>query len=107
VRSPTPAPFPAGACNAPRPESPDALDEALTKIGYDRCSLGLTKDQLAFGMMRTNDARILPDFLPLEENPLRLPAFGAETALWFDDAMNGETPVASAIAAASVRRGFS
>jgi hypothetical protein len=103
--SPTPAPFPTGACSAPRPAQPDALDEALATVGLDRCTVGLARADLREGLMDIADPRKLPDFDALLENPLRLPAWGAETARWLDEAIAGPTPVASSIVAASVRRG--
>lgn len=105
VKSPAASPFPSGACSAPRPPQPDAVDEALATMGLDRCTIGLPRAQSRQGLMDITDPRKLPDFEALLENPLRLPAYGAETAKWLDDAVRGETPVASAIVAAAVRRG--
>ena len=106
VKSPEATPFPTGACNAPRPPAPDAFDEALAKRGLNRCSLQLNaKDLAAYAVMDPTDPRQLKDFLPLLTNPLRLPAYGVETAKWLDDAVASARPVSRAIAAASVRRG--
>jgi hypothetical protein len=103
VKSPTPAPFPSGACNAPKPPQPDAVDEALARAGTDRCGLSMAWVGKCF-MPATNPER-MPDFTALQTDPLRLPAYGAETAAWFDTAIAGPTPVASAIGAAAARRG--
>ena len=105
VRSPLAKPFPATPCAAPRSVQPDALDEALAKIGLDRCTLGIPKDRLTRGLMRPEDPHAPHDFVALVESPLRLPAHGAETAAWLDDAVLGDTPVAAALAAAAARRG--
>lgn len=105
VKSPTPAPFPSGACNSPKPAQADSFDEALSKINYDRCSLSLDVKNMPASVMDVNDKRQLPDFKPLLNYPLRMPAYGAETAKWLDDAMGGKRPVSSAIAAMAVRRG--
>ena len=106
VKSPDPAPFPTGACNAPKPATPDAFDEALAKRGLNRCSLQLDPKQIGqYAVMDPTDPRQLKDFLPLLTSPLRLPAYGAETAKWFDEALASTRPVSRAIAAASARRG--
>lgn len=105
ITVPTPAAFPSGSCNSPVPQTPDALDEALAKISLDRCSVFEDPQQMPNAVMFVGDKRQLPDFQALLKYPLRLPAYGNETAKWFDDAMSGQTPVASAIAAASARLG--
>ncbi len=105
VVSPTPAPFPTGQCNVPQPAQPDSFDEALGKVGLDRCSMQQDPSKMVDAVMAVLDKRQMPDFRPLLQYPLRLPAYGAETAKWLDDAMAGKTPVASAIAAAAARRG--
>ncbi|HEY8039096.1 MAG TPA: hypothetical protein VIF15_04850 [Polyangiaceae bacterium] len=106
VTSPKPAPFPGGngACNAPRPPQPDAVDEALAAVGSDRCSLSM--GWAGKCVMPSPEAGELPDFAPLLAAPLRLPAYGGETAIWLDSAVNGATPVASSIAAAAARLGI-
>ncbi len=105
VKSPTPAPFPSGACESPKPTQTDSFDEALTKIGIDRCSLALLPNNVAKGLMVAGDPRRMTDFTAVHLHPLRLPAYGAETASWLDAAVAGANPVSSAIAAAAVRRG--
>jgi hypothetical protein len=107
VVSPKPTPFPSGACSSPVPGTPDAFDEALQKIGYDRCTLRLDTKKMPLSVMDVTDVRQLPDFTPLLSYPLRLPAYGAETARWLDEAVLSDRPVSRAIAAASVRRGAS
>ena len=103
VTSPMAAPFPSGGCSAPKPPQPDAVDEALARAGTDRCGLSMAWPGRCF-MPYSNPER-MPDFTALQSDPLRLPAYGAETAKWFDTAIMGATPVASAIGAAAVRRG--
>jgi len=105
IESPSAAPFPSGACSAPKPAQPDSFDEALAKVALDRCSLDLSQNDVAKGLMVAADPRRMPDFTALHLHPLRLPAYGAETAKWLDDALGGKNPVSSAIAAASVRIG--
>ncbi|HSQ67418.1 MAG TPA: hypothetical protein VLM85_29610, partial [Polyangiaceae bacterium] len=105
VVSPIAAPFPTGACNSPKPSAPDAFDEALAAIGLDRCSVQMDPKNMPQSVMNVADPRRLADFTPLLQYPLRLPAYGNETAKWFDDAMSGATPVTSAIAAAAERIG--
>jgi hypothetical protein len=106
IAPPVPATFPSGTCNVPTPQTPDAFDEALTTLGLDRCSLMENPANMPLSVMNVFDKRQLPDFKPLLQYPLRLPDYGNETAQWFDDAMSGATPVASAIAAAAVRIGL-
>jgi hypothetical protein len=103
VTSPTAKPFPSGACNAPKPPQPDAFDQALGAIGSDRCSLAMSWPFNCF--MPTGNPDRAPAFTALMAAPLRLPGFGAETATWLDGAVNGPTPVASALAAAAARLG--
>jgi len=103
VTSPTPAPFPTGNCDAPQPPQPDAVDQALAAVASSRCSLEMTWAESCF--MPVTNADRLPDYTALLTAPLRLPGYGAETEKWLDGAVNGPTPVASAIAAAAVRLG--
>lgn len=105
VTSPTAAPFASGACNSPQPSSADSLDEALGKLGLDRCKVQQDPAKMTQAVMNVFDKRQMKDFTPLLQWPLRLPGYGAETAKWLDDATLGKTPVASAIAAAAARRG--
>ncbi len=102
---PVAAAFPAGPCFAPKPSAPDAFDEALTLVGLDRCTLTMNPANMPDSVMNPNDKRQLTDFRALLQYPLRLPAYGRETAKWFDDAMTSKTPVANALAAAAVRLG--
>jgi lysozyme len=105
VVSPTAAPFPTGACNSPVPAVPDSFDEALAAVGLDRCSVTMDPKNMPQSVMLVTDPRRLADFTPLLQYPLRLPAYGNETAKWLDDAVNGPSPVTSAIAAAAERIG--
>ena len=105
VQSPAPAPFPSGACNSPKPAQPDSFDEAIAKRGFDRCSLKLDPKKMPYAVMDVTDKRQLPDFTPLLSYPLRLPAYGRETAKWLDAALMGDRPVSGAIASMSARRG--
>lgn len=105
VSVPTAAAFPTGSCNSPKPQTPDAFDEALAKVGLDRCTVIEDPKNMPQAVMYVGDKLQMPDYLALLTYPLRLPAYGNETAKWFDDAMSGQTPVASAIAAASTRLG--
>ena len=109
VSSPMPASF-AGtdACPAPMAAAPDALDAALTAGGIDRCHVRLLPSDVALSGWPTAqlvDAHRLPDFTPLHLGPLRLPAYGRETAAWLDAAAISTTPVSSTILALSTRRG--
>ena len=106
IAPPTPAAFPTGSCNSPKPATPDAFDEALATIGLDRCSVMEDPSNMPLSVMNVLDKRQLPDFKALLQYPLRLPDYGNETAKWLDDAMSGQTPVASAIAAAAARIGL-
>src|SRR5262245_57128673 len=71
VKTPDVKPFPTGACNSPKPATPDSVDEALTKIGYDRCTLALDPTKMPFAVCDPKDKRQLPDFTPLLSYPLR------------------------------------
>jgi len=105
ITSPTPTPFPTAPCDSPRPAAPDMFDEALGKVGLDRCTFGFDKKLVAQSGWDLNDVRRLPEFEPLLLRPLRAPSWGRETAKWFDDAVASEHPVSRAIVAASIRRG--
>lgn len=105
IVSPTATPFPTTPCESPKPAAPDSFDEALSKVGLDRCTFGFDKKQVAFSGWDLNDPRKLPDFEPLLLRPLRAPSWGRETAKWFDDAVASEHPVSRAIVAAAIRRG--
>jgi len=107
IVSPTPAPFPTAPCESPKPAAPDAFDEALAKVGLDRCTFGFDKKQVASSGWDLNDPRRLPDYEPLLLRPLRTPSWGRETAKWFDEAVASEHPVSRALVAAAVRRGDS
>jgi hypothetical protein len=105
VQSKTPTPFPMGSCDVPQPATPDAFDEALSLVMLTRCSIDMTTVWTENCFMDPTDKRQLSDFAALHAYPLRLPAYGAETAAWFDAAMSSDFPVSSAIAAAAERRG--
>lgn len=105
IVSPTAAAFPTGSCDSPRPASPDAVDEAFSKVGLDRCTFGHDPKLVPQSGWDLKDPRRLPDYEPLLLRPLRLPGFGRETAKWLDEAVASENPVSRALAAASVRRG--
>jgi len=107
IVSPTATPFPTAPCESPRPATPDVFDEALTKIGLDRCALGFDAKNVAQSGWDLQDPRRLPDFEPLLLRPLRAPSWGRETAKWFDEAVASEHPVSRALVAAAVRRGDS
>lgn len=105
ITSPAPAPFPSGACDAPKPATPDALDEALGSIGLDRCTLGFNAKHVPASGWDLADPRRLPDFEPLLMRPLRLPSYGRQAAKWVDEAVASEHPVSRALAAAAALRG--
>jgi len=107
ITPPTPAGFPGAPCYAPEPGAADSFDEALAKVSLDRCHVIQDPSNMPDSVMLVTDARQLPDFKSLLQYPLRLPAYGNETAQWLDSAMSGSTPVSSAIAAAAVRLGKS
>ena len=98
VALPAASAFPSGACTAPKPATPDAFDEALAKVGLDRCTVMQDPSKMGDAVMNVGDPRQLADFRPLLQYPLRLPDYANETAKWLDDGMAGATPVASAIA---------
>jgi hypothetical protein len=109
VSSPVPAPF-AGtdACPANTPGVADTLDEALQTAGLTRCEVRLLPDDVALSGWPPEvlvDKRRLADFTPLHLGPLRLPAYGRETASWLDAAVEGIHPASDTIAALSARRG--
>ncbi len=112
VSSPVPTPF-AGTddCPAPVPGVADVLDAALAKGGLDRCKVRFLPSDVELatksGWKRADlfDVRRLPDFTPLHRGPLRLPAYGRETAAWLDAAAGSKSPVSGTIAALSARRG--
>jgi hypothetical protein len=104
---PTAAAFPGGPCYAPQPQTPDSFDEALAAVGLNRCTVTQNPNDMPNNIMDVTDPRQLADYKPLLQYPLRLPDYGTETATWLDTAMSGQTPVASALAAAAVRLGKS
>ncbi|GMV18305.1 MAG: hypothetical protein AMXMBFR56_65290 [Polyangiaceae bacterium] len=107
VKSPVAA-APAGdaTCPANKPGVADALDEALTKAGIDRCKYGFSDATMAIWKpIFADDEYQLPSFRPLHLGLLRAPAFVKETESWLDAALDGEQAVSSAVLAASVRKG--
>ncbi|MBK8996772.1 MAG: hypothetical protein IPM35_13635 [Myxococcales bacterium] len=107
VTSPVAA-APAGdaTCPANKPGVADALDEALTKAGIDRCKYGFSDATMAIWKpIFADDKYQLPSFRPLHLGLLRAPAFVKETESWLDAALDGEQAVSSAVLAASVRKG--
>lgn len=105
VTSPAPAPFPTGACAVPKPGVADSVDEAMAKLGLDRCTWAFDPKEVPSSGWNLKDKRRLPDYEPLLMAPLRLPAYGRETAQWLDDAAASDRPLARALAALAVRRG--
>jgi len=105
IKSPTQAPFPSGACNSPKPAAADSFDEALGMIKLDRCKFGQDPKLVPNSAWDLNDKRRLPDFEPILTAPLRLPAYGAETSKWLDDAVASDHPISNALVALAVRRG--
>jgi hypothetical protein len=112
VSSPKAAAF-AGTddCPAEVPGVADAIDEALAKGGIDRCKVRFLPSDVKLatksGWKEADlfDVRRLADFTPLHRGPLRLPAYGRETASWLDAAAGSKSPVSGTIAALSARRG--
>lgn len=105
IISPSVTPFATGACDAPKPATPDAFDEALGRVGLNRCTFGFDAKHVPASGWDLADPRRLPDYEPLLLRPLRLPSYGREMAKWLDEAVASEHPVSRAIAAMSVRRG--
>src|SRR4051794_32613439 len=85
IVSPTAAPFPEDDCTAPKPASKDAFDEALALVGLDRCTFGFDPKNVPASGWDLKDPRRLPDYEALLLHPLRIPAYGRETAKWLDD----------------------
>ena len=83
----------------------DSLDDALSRIGADRCSLEVKMGDLEKSKLDPHDARRLSALSSLHLQPLRIPAYGEVVAAELDGAMDAASPVASAIAAAASRRG--
>jgi hypothetical protein len=94
-----------GAVCAPRATPPDAVDEALGQVGFDRCTLGHSAADLSVGTLDPRDPRAMSDMLALFAQPLGLPAYGASLTHDWDAALASTTPVTSAILAAAARRG--
>jgi hypothetical protein len=94
-----------GAACAAHASPPDALDDALTQIGFDRCKLSHTTAELAVGKLDPRDPRAMPDMLPLFAQPLAMPGYGAALARDWNAALASPTPVTGAILAAAARRG--
>ena len=84
---------------------PDALDDALGRIGFDRCKLSHTTANLAVGKLDPRDPRVMPDMLAMFAEPLAMPGYGAALARDWDAALASGTPVTAAIVAAAARRG--
>lgn len=105
IVSPMAAAFPSGPCDSPKPASPDAFDEALAKVGLNRCTFGFNAKDVPASGWDIKDPRRLPDYEALLLRPLRLPSYGRETAKWLDEAVASKNPVSRALAAMAVRRG--
>ncbi len=93
-----------GSCAA-HASPTDALDDALGRIGLDRCTLAHSATDLAVGKLDPRDPRAMADMLPSFARPLGMPAYGAALARDWDAALASKIPVTSAILAAAVRRG--
>jgi hypothetical protein len=106
VEAPSAAAWPGDAsCPVAKPAASDALDEAFTQAGLDRCSYGFSAQTMSiWKTIFADDAYKLPIFVPLHEGLLRLPGYGRETESWLAAALDGETPVADAILAAAARK---
>ena len=109
VSAPTPAPF-AGTDSCPSAQNgvADALDNALAAEGLTRCDVRLLPEDIAlsgWAPAMLVDKRRLPDFTPLQRGPLRLPAYGRESAAWLDSAAKSKNVVSETLAALSTRRG--
>ena len=106
VKSPEPAPFPTGACNSPKPATPDSFDEALAKRGLDRCSLQLDPKKIAqYAVMDPTDPRQLQGLPPALDQPAAPSGLRRRDGQVARRRRRQQRPVSRAIAAASVRRG--
>jgi hypothetical protein len=107
VTAPVAKPPPGSAtCPVNLPAQPDALDQALSKAGVDRCSYGFSDATMSIWKpIFADDAYQLPSFRPLHRALLRAPAFVGETEAWLDAALDGEAAVSSVVLAASARKG--
>ena len=87
-----------------KPQAPDRLDEALAKLGKDRCTLTYPptwRDAFTF----TKDAYRLSYVDEIHDHPLLLPGFAKNLGADLDLAAASERPVAEAIALAQARLG--
>lgn len=90
----------AGACGRG-----DVLDEALGRIGFNRCDLVVGGDALALSKLDKDDPRQLPGAEALRRSPAELAHRGDQLSRRLDAAMTSAAPVAEAIAVAAGRRG--
>lgn len=106
VKSPVPAAWPGDAsCPVAKPGVADALDEALTKAGVDRCSYGFSDAAMAIWKpIFADDKYQLPTFRPLHLAILRAPGFVKESENLLDAALDGAQPVSSAILFGAARK---
>lgn len=82
----------------------DALDETLSRVRLDRCSVSLAATDVALSKLDARDPRTLASLREGQRAPLALPSFGAAVASAFDRAATSATPVTRAIVAASTLR---
>ena len=84
------------------PPAPDALDEALAKVGLTRGTLGYSAADLAiFSKSVTHDAFRLPWYDAFHDHAVRALAFARDLASRLDLAAAAPTRIASALAIAA------
>lgn len=108
VKAPTPAPWPGDAtCPVPTPGVADALDEALSEAGVDRCKYGFSDQTMSIWKpIFEDDPYQLPVFRPLHLGLLRIPAYAKETEDWLAASLDDESAASEVLLQAGVRKGY-
>lgn len=82
----------------------DALDESLSMLDKDRCTLGVSADTLALSKLDAKDPRILAAWRGAVRAPLAMPRWASAATDALDASMASRTPVTQAIVSASALR---
>lgn len=93
-------------CPVAKPATPDTFDEALTKAGLDRCTIGYApKDWSMFGASLAKDPYRLPWYDEVHDHAMRVPGFGRALDGSLDAAADSNAPVSGALQVAAFALG--
>ncbi|MCA9665509.1 MAG: hypothetical protein KC503_07970 [Myxococcales bacterium] len=99
--SPAMPSYGSSSCAVNKPAQPDLLDDALGKIGLDRCALGYVESDKLAGAAIWDDGFRLPFYDAVHQHALRAPPFARAVLAALDDAVAAERPVTRALKVAT------